>query len=191
MSVSEITGVEIGRTLLGIARQTLVADLGGEPTPLPSAAWLQEPGACFVTLHSKGNLRGCIGTLLARRPLVEDLQENSRAAAFRDPRFPPLQAPELADLSIEVSLLSDLEPLEFGSEEDLIRQLRPQVDGLLLEHGSHRGTFLPAVWRSLPDSRLFLSKLKVKAGLPESFWSPRLSVQRYTTRGWSTGATDS
>jgi len=191
VSVSEISEVEIGRILLEIARQTLVADLGGELAPLPSAAWLLEPGACFVTLHTEGNLRGCIGTLLARRPLLEDLQENSRAAAFRDPRFPPLRTQELADLSIEVSLLSDLEPLEFGSEEDLIRQLRPQVDGLLLEHGFHRGTFLPAVWRSLPDPRLFLRKLKAKAGLPEDFWSPQLSVRRYTTRSWRAGATDS
>ena len=191
MSDSEITEAEIGRILLEIARDTLMAELGGEAAPLPTAAWLQEAGACFVTLHHQGNLRGCIGTLLAHRPLVEDVQGNSRAAAFSDPRFPPLQVRELADLAIEVSLLSDLEPLEFASEQDLIRQLRPQVDGLLLEHGIHRGTFLPAVWRSLPESRLFFNKLKIKAGLPEDFWSPQLKLRRYTTRSWSDAATDS
>lgn len=189
MSESEITEEEIGRTLLDIARGTLAADLGGRPISLPTAAWLQEQGACFVTLHRGGELRGCIGSMLARRPLVEDVQANSRAAAFADPRFPPLQARELEDLSIEVSLLATLEPMEFESEADLIRQLRPGVDGLLLEHGLHRGTFLPAVWRNLSDSRLFLSKLKAKAGLPEDFWSPGISVRRYTTRSWSDAET--
>jgi hypothetical protein len=191
VSESEITEAEIGRTLLAIARQTLAADLGGELVPLPTAAWLQEEGACFVTLHRGGELRGCIGTLIARRPLVEDVQANSRAAAFDDPRFPPLQARELAGLSIEVSLLSKLELMEFESEEDLIRQLRPGADGLLLESGFYRGTFLPAVWRSLPESRLFLRKLKSKAGLSEDFWSDDLSVRRYTTRSWSDVASGS
>jgi len=185
VSESEITEAEIGRTLLAIARETLAADLGGELVPLPTAAWLQEEGACFVTLHRGGELRGCIGTLIARRPLVTDVQANARAAAFDDPRFPPLQALELAGLSIEVSLLSKLELMEFESEEDLIRQLRPGADGLLLELGFYRGTFLPAVWRSLPESRLFLRKLKSKAGLSEDFWSDDLSVRRYTTRSWS------
>lgn len=182
---SEATGAEIGRILLGIARQTLVADLGGEPVSLPTAKWLQQEGACFVTLHRGEELRGCIGTMIARRPLAADVQANARAAAFEDPRFPPLEAPELEGLSIEVSLLSNLEPMEFESEPDLIRQLRPGVDGLLLEVGFHRGTFLPTVWRALPDSRLFLRKLKTKAGLSEDFWSEDLSVRRYTTRSWS------
>lgn len=188
MSDFEITEAEIGRTLLEIARNTLTTDLGGEPVPLPTAAWLQEKGACFVTLHRLGALRGCIGTMLAHRPLVEDVQGNCRAAAFNDPRFPAVQARELADLSIEVSLLSDLESMEFDSEEDLMGQLRPGVDGLLLEHGFHRGTFLPAVWRSLPEPQLFLGSLKAKAGLPEDFWSAQLSVRRYTTRSWSEAA---
>jgi AmmeMemoRadiSam system protein A len=180
-----ITEVEIGQTLLRIARETLAADLGGEPVPLPAAGWLQEEGACFVTLHRGGELRGCIGTMIARRPLATDVQANARAAAFEDPRFPPLEAQELEGLSIEVSLLSDLAPMEFESESDLIRQLRPGVDGLLLEVGFHRGTFLPTVWRALPDSRLFLRKLKTKAGLSEDFWSEDLTVRRYTTRSWS------
>lgn len=142
-----------------------------------------------MTLHRQGELRGCIGTLLAHRPLVEDVQTNARAAAFEDPRFPPLRSPELQGLNIEVSLLSSLEPMQFEDEEDLLRQLRPGVDGLLMEHHFHRGTFLPAVWRTLPESRLFLAKLKVKAGLPEDFWSAELKVRRYTTQSW--GETDS
>ena len=185
MSTGETSEVEVGRLLLEVARGTLVADLTGRPMSLPTASWLGQPGACFVTLHRGGELRGCIGTIQAHRPLVEDVQKNARAAAFDDPRFPSLEAAELTGLSLEVSLLSDPEPMDFRSEEDLIRQMRPGVDGLILEHGYHRGTFLPAVWRSLPEAELFLRHLKTKAGLPEDFWSPEIVVHRYTARSWS------
>lgn len=191
MNTFEVTDGEIGRTLLAIARRTLLEDLKGEPFSAPTLPWLQEAGACFVTLHSRGDLRGCIGSMQPHRSLLEDIQGNSRAAAFSDPRFPPLGSEELDDLSIEVSLLSGLEPVEFETEEDLIRQLRPGVDGLLLEHGFHRGTFLPAVWRSLPETRLFWRQLKAKAGLAEDFWSPELVLRRYTTRSWSEASTES
>ena len=123
--------------------------------------------------------------MLAYRSLLEDLQGNSRAAAFSDPRFSPLEPNELDELTIEVSLLSLLSPLSFDSEEDVLRQLRPRVDGLLLEFEGHRGTFLPAVWSSFLTPRLFLAKLKAKASLPEDFWSPELKLKRYTTRSWS------
>lgn len=121
----------------------------------------------------------------ANRPLLEDLQSNTRGAAFRDPRFPPVEVAELAGLTIEVSLLSPLERVEFDSEADLLKQLRPGHDGLLLEHGFHRGTFLPAVWRELPEPGMFLRRLKVKAGLAADFWSPEIVVRRYSTRSWS------
>jgi len=181
----EITAADIGRTLLTISRATLAKEFGQGVPPLPQEPWLQQQGACFVTLHQAGQLRGCIGSMLAYRPLLEDLQGNTRAAAFDDPRFPALEVAELDGLTIEVSLLSSLEPMEFESEEDLIRQLRPGLDGLLLDHGVHRGTFLPAVWQSLADAGLFLRKLKAKAGLPEDFWSLEFSVKRYTTQSWS------
>lgn len=179
------TESEIGQVLLSLARQTLVAELTGGTLSIPAAPWLQRSGACFVTLHRDGELRGCIGTIEAQRPLVEDVQANARAAAFADPRFPPLEASELEGLTIEVSLLSELEPLAFESEADLVGKVRPGVDGLLLEHGFHRGTFLPAVWRSLPSAALFVRKLKSKAGLPETFWSSEIVVRRYTTHSWS------
>lgn len=185
MTDPDIGRREIGRTLLAIARNTLIEDLRGESLLPYPAPWLQDEGACFVTLHRRGELRGCIGTLSAHRPLLVDVQSNARAAAFGDPRFPPLEELELDDLLVEVSLLSTLESVDFESEQDLIRQLRPGVDGLLLESGFHRGTFLPAVWRSLPEPRLFLRNLKAKAGLAEDFWSSDLEVQRYTTQSWS------
>ena len=185
MSLEDVDEREIGRTLLALARATLAADLGNEPLTMSSADWLEERAACFVTLHRGEDLRGCIGTIVAHRSLGEDVRSNARAAAFSDPRFPPLAVGELAEVTIEVSLLSELEPLEFESEQDLVSRIRPGVDGLLLEHGFHRGTFLPAVWRSLPEPGLFLRKLKTKAGLEEDFWSPEIVVRRYQARSWS------
>ncbi len=185
MNAPAISSSEEGSTLLAIARQTLASDLGEGEVSIPTDDWLRQEGACFVTLHRRGELRGCIGTLLAHRPLVKDLQANTRAAAFSDPRFPPLEPHELSEVTLEVSLLSALEPMEFTSEADLIRQLEPGVDGLLLEEGFCRGTFLPAVWRSLPEPSQFLAKLKAKAGLSEEYWSDEIRVRRYTTRSWS------
>lgn len=153
-----------------------------EPRDYPAA--LLAPGASFVTLHRHGDLRGCIGSLTAYRPLVADVAENAFAAAFRDPRFAPLRADELADLDLHISVLSAPQALTFRDEADLLRQLRPGVDGLILTADGHRGTFLPSVWESLPRPEQFLSQLKRKAGLPADYWSPALRVQRYTTEAF-------
>ena len=153
----------------------LMPDTARYPRPL------REPGASFVTLNRQGQLRGCIGSLEAHRPLVEDVAHNAHAAAFSDPRFPPLRAKELADLEIHISVLSPATPLQFDSEAELVRQLRPGVDGLILEDGYHRGTFLPSVWESLPAPADFLRQLKLKAGLPADYWSDSLRVSRYQT----------
>lgn len=141
---------------------------------------LRQPGASFVTLNIDGQLRGCIGSLEATRPLVEDVADNAFAAAFRDPRFPPVSAAEYPQLEYHISILTPAEPMQFESEEDLIRQLRPGVDGLVLSDRGRRGTFLPSVWQSLPDPRDFLRHLKQKAGLPPDHWSDTLQVARYT-----------
>ena len=145
---------------------------------------LREPGACFVTLNRHGQLRGCIGSLEARRSLVEDISENAYAAAFRDPRFNPLQASELEDLKLSISVLSPAQPMHFSSEQDLLSQIRPGVDGLILEHGYHRGTFLPSVWEQLPNPVDFLRHLKQKAGLPADFWADDIRVSRYHTESF-------
>lgn len=155
-----------------------------KPLPVDLKAYppeLVEKRASFVTLHCQGNLRGCIGTVTAYQPLATDVAYHAQAAAFADPRFQPLQREELSDLSIHVSVLSLPEPLAFTSEADLIRQLRPGVDGLILEEGNQRGTFLPAVWKSLPEPREFLQQLKRKAGFPIYYWSPQIKVFRYVT----------
>ena len=159
----------------------------GRPLAVDTARYprpLREPGASFVTLNEHGQLRGCIGSLEAIRPLVEDVAHNAYAAAYSDPRFPPLRASELPDLDLHISVLSPATPMQFDSEQDLIRQLRPGVDGLVLENGYHRGTFLPAVWESLPDPRDFLQHLKLKAGLPADYWSDTIRVSRYVTESF-------
>ena len=141
---------------------------------------LRKERASFVTLRTKGDLRGCIGSILPVRPLIEDVAHNAYAAAFLDPRFPPVSREELALLHIHVSLLSLPEEISFTSEEDLCAQVRPGVDGLLMEEGFRKGTLLPAVWESLPDVREFVRHLKLKTGLPADYWSDSLKVYRYT-----------
>ncbi|WP_133511056.1 AmmeMemoRadiSam system protein A [Candidatus Thiosymbion oneisti] len=177
------------RTLLALARQSIAhgLDQGGPLPVVPSdyPADLRERRAAFVTLETGGTLRGCIGHLEAIQPLVSDVAENAFAAAFRDPRFRPLTRPELARLSIEISVLTPSQPLSFTSEEELLRMIEPGRDGLILEAGAARGTFLPTVWESLPEPRAFLRHLKQKAGLRPDYWSDRVRVRRYRTESFS------
>jgi hypothetical protein len=144
-------------------------------------AELTERRATFVTLHKHHQLRGCIGMLEAVRPLAEDIAENAFLAAFRDPRFPPLAEDEFGDLDIHLSLLTPAEPVAFISEQNLIAQLQPGVDGLILEEGRRRGTFLPSVWEQLPEPEQFLRHLKQKAGLAPDYWSENIKIYRYRT----------
>ena len=158
-----------------IARQ-FDQNLAGTAPP----EWLNAPGAVFVTLTQGGQLRGCIGSLEAWRPLKQDLEANARAAAFSDPRFPPLSADELPRTRVEVSILTKPEPMSFTDEADATSRLRPGVDGVILEWGRHRGTFLPQVWEQLPEPVVFMRHLKQKAGLPADFWADDLRLSRYT-----------
>ena len=144
-------------------------------------AELAEQRATFVTLHINHQLRGCIGRLVAVRPLAEDIAENAFCAAFKDPRFPPLAAHELADLEIHLSILTPAEPVSFSSEQDLLAQLQPGIDGLILDEGRFHGTFLPSVWEQLPKPEQFLRNLKQKAGLPPDYWSKNIRIYRYRT----------
>lgn len=151
-----------------------VPDLNELPVELRGEA------ASFVTLESGGRLRGCIGSLHPRRALGEDIKINAAHAALHDPRFRPLTSDE--PIRIIVSVLSPLQELDFADEQALAAQLRPGVDGVLLCVGLHQGTFLPAVWDSLPEPERFLAQLKRKAGLEQDYWSENVRVWRYTTR---------
>jgi AmmeMemoRadiSam system protein A len=178
---------ERGPILLKLARGAIADALGEPEAEVEHADWLREPGATFVTLTRHSELRGCIGSLVAERPLREDVTGNARAAAFRDPRFAPLTRTDYREIAVEVSLLSAMTPIEFESEEHLLTQLRPGVDGLVLEHGWQRGTFLPQVWDQLPEPRAFLGHLNHTAGLAADFWAGDIRISRYTVTKWCEG----
>lgn len=175
---------ELGQSLLILARQAIGEKFGISPNfPVDRKDW-HEPGATFVTLTQRDQLRGCIGTLEAWRPLCDDVRENACHAAFRDPRFKPLSEAEFPGTRVEVSLLSAPAPLSFLSEADALAQLQPEMDGLIFSAGGHRATFLPQVWEQLPDPAEFMARLKQKAGLPASYWGPDVRLQRYTVQKW-------
>lgn len=166
-----------------IAREAIAARVAGQRPPalrqrdLPDALW--RPGASFVTLRRHGDLRGCIGSLTPTRPLAVDVARNAEGAAFSDPRFPPLQAAETADLEIKISVLTAPEPLVVSSWQDLAGAVEPGRDGLVVEAPGHRGTFLPAVWDQLPRPEDYLHHLWIKAGLTPGAWPLGIAVSRY------------
>ena len=181
---------ERGETLLAAARGAIAIHFGSSPLIMETEPWMLEHGASFVTLTQDGDLRGCIGSLEAHRPLLEDVEKNAVSAAFHDPRFHPLSSHEFARVRVEVSQLSTAEPLEFESEAHALSLLRPGVDGLILQYGHHRSTFLPQVWDTLSKPAIFLSQLKRKAGLPADFWHDDLRLSRYTVSKWKEAAHD-
>jgi AmmeMemoRadiSam system protein B/AmmeMemoRadiSam system protein A len=177
---------EAGEQLVAIAAAAIARAVGAsaDTDADTSAAWLQQPGATFVTLKRHGRLRGCIGSLQATRPLLQDLEHNAVAAALHDPRFPPLARTDLQDLRVEVSLLSEPQPMQVADEADALAQLQPGVDGVILAWRGRRSTFLPQVWDELREPQDFLAQLKRKAGLPVDFWAPDITLQRYTVAKW-------
>jgi AmmeMemoRadiSam system protein A len=184
MLTDDSNSAKQGKRLLGLARATISSALG-KPVVTTSQTLedreeSRELGACFVTLTQHGQLRGCIGSLNAHRPLEVDLKVNAVAAALQDVRFARLTLAELEATDIEVSVLSSLETIHFSNEIDALAQLRPGVDGVVFEFRHSRSTFLPQVWEQLPNAQLFIAHLKQKAGLPPNFWSPDIRLQRYT-----------
>lgn len=170
--------------LLAIARASIEHGFDHDRPPRTPAAdaaqALREERASFVTLKRHGQLRGCIGSLQAHRPLCEDVAHNAWAAAFRDHRFKPLSRDEWPGVAVELSLLTPPRPLTVASEADLLETITPGKDGLILQEGGRRATFLPAVWESLPEPRNFVRQLKRKAGMPADHWSDQMQVQVYS-----------
>lgn len=176
----------LGRILL-VAARNAVADrlaLPRSPEPDTGASDLRQTAATFVTLTRDRALRGCIGSLNAYRPLIEDVRHNAVAAAFADRRFAPLERAEFAQVCFEVSLLTPATALTAPDQAAAIAALRPGIDGVILEYGARRATFLPQVWQTLADAERFLGELKRKAGLPEDFWAAGLKLSRYQVRKW-------
>jgi AmmeMemoRadiSam system protein A len=171
--------------LLDLAIASIEAGIAcGARVPLPAAAGAREAleahRSSFVTVRVDARLRGCCGTLEAQRPLAADVWLNAWQAAFADARFAPLSRAEWHAADVGISVLSPLEPLPVASEVELLEQLRPGIDGIVLNLDRVQATFLPAVWQQLPEPAQFLGHLKHKAGLPKQFWSPRIRVHRYT-----------
>lgn len=169
--------------LLTLARASLAYGVAhGHPpvitrdVPDPS---LLAPRATFVTLERHGRLRGCIGRIEAVQPLVDDVNEHATAAAIHDPRFGPVQPHEVPEIVLSISILTPPEPMAVRDETDLLQQLTPGTDGLILREGRRAATFLPSVWEELTDPAAFVQHLKMKAGWPANYWSPGIRVQRY------------
>jgi len=177
---------EAGRMLLGLARSAIAHRFGELPalSRVDAPLWLRQAGATFVTLMRAGTLRGCIGSLEARRPLGEDVIANALAAAFGDPRFAPLTAAEWPGTTLELSLLSTPKPIHFADEDELLASIDAGEDGLIVQLNDRRATFLPQVWSSIPDKRRFLAELLAKAGLPADTRLARCRVSRYRVMKW-------
>jgi len=171
--VAELNQEERG-ILLDLARQALDAGVTGVPIPqieisdLPAP--LQDPGATFVTLTIKGELRGCIGTLSVQQPLAEDVRKHAVAAALNDYRFTPVAVSELPDINIEISRLTSPQPVKYSSPQELLAAIRPNVDGVIIRSGSRRATYLPQVWEKIPDPEQFLGSLCLKMGVDYNYW---------------------
>ncbi len=173
-----------GAALVQLARAALHHSVGAPSMSTPlQAPWLEAPGACFVTLSNNGQLRGCIGSLMAHRTLQNDVIHNAKAAALHDTRFSPVTADEAPSLGIEVSVLTAPVPLGFANEAHALWQLQPLRDGVIFSvevNGQHyRSTFLPQVWGQMADAQQFMAQLKMKAGLPADFWSEAVELQTY------------
>jgi len=170
-------------TLLRLVARSIQYGLkNAKPLPVSPddySADLSVPGACFVTLKRDGKLRGCIGSLEAWRPLVSDVSENGFRAAFKDPRFPDLTSEEITGLHLSISLLSPKTPMSFSSEAEFMADLKPDIDGLIIEDGGHRALFLPSVWEQLPGAKGFVEHLKIKAGLAKDHWSATFKAWRF------------
>jgi AmmeMemoRadiSam system protein A len=165
-------GEEDKRFLLSLSRETLRRLFTSEPplTPLEVPAAAEENGACFLTLRRGGELRGCIGNVVAQEPLYLALMRNLRDAAQHDSRFPPIQPQELGDLNIEVTVLSGLTVLEYQTPQELLAQLRPGDHGVVLQVGCRAATFLPQVWKMFPTKEEFMNRLSEKAGCEPGAW---------------------
>lgn len=177
------------KTLLRLARSVIASKVGvedGKTHPQTISSFLAEPRGCFVSLHKKKALRGCIGIIEPVAPLIDGIRDNAVNAAFRDPRFPPIEERELEEIDIEISVLTSPKPLAFSNPQDLLRQLKPGVHGVILTKGGGRSTFLPQVWKQLPDKEQFLEHLCLKAGMKRDCWKDSgVDVQVYEVECFS------
>ncbi|MBR2524859.1 AmmeMemoRadiSam system protein B [bacterium] len=167
--------------ILKLCRDVILSNLNKKEISTNHTAVFDELGACFVTLKKHGDLRGCIGSITAHQTLISDLIDNAQNAAFWDPRFEPVEKDEVSDLTIDVSILSDPKPMTFSDEADLLNQIVPYKDGIIIQDGRYKAVYLPSVWEELPEKEIFLKSLKMKAGMRPDYFSPNFKAFRFET----------
>lgn len=167
--------------LLKLCRNIILSRFNREKLYTGHAPVFNQLGACFVTLKKKGNLRGCIGSIISYQPLINDIVQHAQDAAFRDPRFNPVEENEVEDLTIDISILSEPKPITFKDEQDLLNQIVPFKDGIIIKDKGYQAVYLPSVWEDLPEKTLFLNSLKMKAGLPSDYFSDTFEAYRFST----------
>ena len=165
--------------VINIAKIILKTSFSKEKYTINYPQVLDELGACFVTLEKFGQLRGCIGSIVAHQPLIADLAQHAKDAAFNDYRFNPVVENELKDIKVSISILTEPKRIDFNDEEDLLNKMIPNVDGIIIKDGQYQAVYLPVVWEQLPDKREFLNSLKMKAGLPPTHFSKTFEAYRF------------
>ena len=165
--------------VINIAKMSLKSSFKNEQLILDYPPVLDENGACFVTLEKFGELRGCIGSIIAHQPLIEDLVQHAKDSAFNDYRFNPVTEDELEDIKVSISILTEPKKIEFSDEEDLLNKMVPNIDGIIIKDGRYQAVYLTVVWEQLPDKREFLNSLKMKAGLSPNYFSKTFEAYRF------------
>ena len=190
----ELIDADAADVLLDLAEGAIRDGLAGTSTIVPSLEALPPAAArcagSFVTLHVDGELNGCIGAIVSREPLARDVVHHARAAAFDDPRLPPLRPADLPLLDIEISVLTPPSPVAAHTRRELLANLRPGIDGLVIGSGRHRAVYLPSVWEMLPDPEVFVRQLLVKAGLDPATWPGDLVAETFRSDGFSRSSGD-
>lgn len=169
------------KSIIDLCKVAIKAQFEKNDTQIKYPQVFNQTGACFVTLEKNNNLRGCIGSIIAHRSLILDLVMNAKNSAFNDPRFKPVQKDELEQLKIAVSILSAPQKMTFTDENDLLNQMRPNIDGIIIKDGNYQAVYLPSVWEQLPDKKEFLNTLKIKAGLSPDYFSKTFEAYRFET----------
>ena len=184
-----ILNIEEKRILIELARKSIEHAVLKKNKFQAPAKWqipkFNNKSASFVTLKINDDLRGCIGSVQPRQNLIADITENAVSSALKDPRFPPVTHEELEMITIEISILHDFELIENRGRENLLKIIKPNIHGLIIEENFRRATFLPSVWDALPTPEIFLGKLLLKAGLPGSYWSEKIKITLYKTESFT------
>ena len=167
--------------LLKLCRNIILSKFNKGTLYTAHAPVFNQLGACFVTLKKNNNLRGCIGSIIAHQSLINDIVQHSKDAAFHDPRFNPVEENEVDSLTIDISILSEPEQMRFKDEQDLLEQIVPFRDGIIIKDKFYQAVYLPSVWEDLPDKVMFLNSLKMKAGLPPEYFSKTFEAYRFST----------